>query len=170
MTVDWDEYIPWAATPRKITSAAWLPPSFGNESICQLHKAGVRISQGAGWGGLYGGSPKDNTSGIWRYGQAMLNTSMHAAWVQGTLDSMVAGVDGLTWDLEGNEGVFNLPFAKGFNETLGTACDGSKPWQTCDQRFAEGLTNVMRLLKTEGLKRNPRFQLSFCSPVCKCGY
>jgi hypothetical protein len=138
---------------------------------------------------------------------------MHVAWVQASLDGMVAGVDGLTWydrvsflnlpsflpsflpsslssfpvsflvflgttllscrDLEGNEGVFNLPFAKGYNETLGTACRPGvlqASWQACDQRFAEGLTNVMRLLKTEGLKRNPRFQLSFCAPVCKCRY
>jgi hypothetical protein len=62
---------------------------------------------------------------------------------------MVSGVDGLNWDLEGNEGVFGLPFARGLG----------------DRRFADGLTNVMRTLKTEGLKRNPRFQMSFCAPV-----
>ena len=51
--------------------------------------------------------------------------------------------------MEGNEGVFSLPFAKGLS----------------DSRFADGLTNVMALLKTGGLKRNKRFQMSFCAPI-----
>ena len=46
-------------------------------------------------------------------------------------------MDGLNWDLEGNEGVFSLPFAKGLS----------------DSRFADGLTNVMALLKTGGLSQ-----------------
>ena len=149
LTRNWQRYLPWSASPRKITSAAWLPTGFGNESICQLHKAGVRVASGAGWGGLYGGSPTDNTSGIWRYGKDMLNKTLHPLWAETTLNGMTAGVDGLNWDLEGNEGVFSLPFAKGLS----------------DSRFADGLTNVMALLKTGGLKRNKRFQMSFCAPI-----
>ena len=45
--------------------------------------------------------------------------------------------------------MFSLPFAKGLS----------------DSRFADGLTNVMALLKTGGLKRNKRFQMSFCAPI-----
>ena len=79
----------------------------------------------------------------------MLNKTLHPLWAETTLNGMTSGVDGLNWDLEGNEGVFSLPFAKGLS----------------DSRFADGLTNVMALLKTGGLKRNKRFQMSFCAPI-----
>jgi hypothetical protein len=106
---------------------------------------GPQVTGAIGWG-LYGGR-----AGLEAYARLVLNATAQQEWVAGQLAALVDGADGVNWDLEGNEGVAALNFSEyGVNRT---------------EDFAPGLTNLVRLMKQEGLKKNPRFQLSFCAPI-----
>ena len=73
-----------------------------------------------------------------------------------------AGADGVNFDIEGAEAVL----LDGHYETYTFPIGGGQTQTINTTRTADGLTALLKELRTEGRKRiSPHFQISFCYPV-----
>jgi hypothetical protein len=128
LTRDWFKTFRWDL----VTTASWTIGA--NETICHAHAHGARVV--AAFSLAVGANVGDSGA----YMQLLYNKTARAAWIAGAVGAIDRlGADGITFDIEGGEGVPN--------------------------NTATALTSFLSDVRAAGKVANPHFQLSFETPI-----